>query len=106
MLVAGCSSSRTKMKSFSSVGDANPATAMRLRLENERLQGEVAELRKLVTPPTTGNADGNANGSSAQADGDDEASCSMSLPADNVDPAVRVLQLEEELAHAKEALAG
>lgn len=105
MYVAGCSSSRTKMKSLSSAGDANPATAMRLRLENERLQGEVAELRKLVTPPTTtGNADG--NGSLAQADLDDEASCSTSVPADNVDPAVRVLQLEEELAHAKEALAG
>ena len=59
---------------------------MRLRLENERLQSEVEQLRKLV-----GGGISDLEGASAVVDFDDP---------------LRIQALEIELQHAKEALAG
>jgi hypothetical protein len=78
--------SRPKNKSSGNNCDNNPATAMRLRLENERLQSEVEQLRKLV-----GGGISDLEGASAVVDFDDP---------------LRIQALEIELQHAKEALAG
>ena len=79
-------SSRTKNKLGGNNCDNNPAATMRLRLENERLQSEVEQLRKLV-----GGGISDLEGASAVVDFDDP---------------LRIQALEIELQHAKEALAG
>ncbi|XP_033611582.1 platelet binding protein GspB isoform X2 [Cryptotermes secundus] len=78
-------SSRSKNKSSGTNCDNNPAATMRLRLENERLQNEVEQLRKLV-----GGGISDLEGASAVVDFDDP---------------LRIQALEIELQHAKEALA-
>ncbi|XP_069683898.1 kazrin isoform X2 [Periplaneta americana] len=77
--------SRSKNKSSGNNCDNNPAVTMRLRLENERLQSEVEQLRKLV-----GGGISDLEGASAVVDFDDP---------------LRIQALEIELQHAKEALA-
>nr|CAD7392637.1 unnamed protein product [Timema cristinae] len=81
--VAGAesSSSRGKAKSLG-LDSNNPVAVMRLRLENDRLQSEVVELRKLVGTCRSG----------SEAEGECE------------DP-MRMRSLELELQHAREALA-
>jgi hypothetical protein len=79
-------SSRSKNKSSANNCDNNPAATMRLRLENERPQSEVEQLRKLV-----GGGISDLEGASAVVDFDDP---------------LRIQALEIELQHAKEALAG
>jgi hypothetical protein len=79
-------SSRSKNKSGGNNCDNNPAATMRMRLENERLQSEVEQLRKLV-----GGGISDLEGASAVVDFDDP---------------LRIQALEIELQHAKEALAG
>ncbi|KAK7874357.1 hypothetical protein R5R35_007824 [Gryllus longicercus] len=82
---------RSKLKSGVGSLDGNPAAAMRLRLDNERLQCEVAELRKLVAGGGVSSAVTAAAAAAAGASGGDESS--------------RVAALELELRQAREALA-
>jgi hypothetical protein len=79
-------SSRPKNKPSANNCDNNPAATMRLRLETERRQSEVEQLRKLV-----GGGISDLEGASAVVDFDDP---------------LRIQALEIELQHAKEALAG
>ncbi|XP_068083344.1 kazrin isoform X2 [Anabrus simplex] len=90
--LSSSSSARSRGKSSGLNCDNNPAVTMRLRLENERLQCEVAELRKLV-----------ASGSLAGAAGSSGAGAGAAV-VDFDDP-LRIQALEIELQHAREALA-
>ncbi|XP_049859909.1 kazrin isoform X1 [Schistocerca gregaria] len=86
----------------------NPAAAMRLRLENERLKCEVAELRMLVASRdlTAAGAANSAAAAGAAAGAEGAAGAAAAAGGGSgAEESLRVQALDMELRHAREALA-